>query len=237
MKKFLFLFTFIIAELSTLFAQDTISKVIIIDSVILDKGVNEKYLKDRLSLFDKNESKIGIADNFQFTGCSGPIICKVKFPKSDDLSMTMLIDNRNSRIELHHMEGLGDTIRISKYKIYRNCLTDSSVSSSFYYHMINGRIISTYKHKESKTFGGKRCDSLKELLITINEFVCTVPLQIMKAQNVQINCGCLKKRDEKKEAKYWNAGISGKRIKYNRVSYSYCDYYNSYRGKLDFSKN
>jgi|GEM_PF-4261417 len=237
MKKCLFLLIISLVSLSELFAQDTLTKVIIIDSLEFDQGLDEKYLQD-FSLFGQANDKVLFDDNFWIKGHFPAVTCKVKFLASSDLSMTMLIDNRNSRIELHHMERLEDTIRISRHKIFRNCLVDSTISDASFYHMVNGSIISTYKNRERRHFGEKRCDTLKKVSITINGYFYTVLLQSIKANNIQIGCGCRKKRDKKKEAKYKDAeskGIVGKKIKYNRASYSYEFYYNSYSGSIDFN--
>lgn len=217
------------------FGQDTVSKVIIIDTITFDKGIPVD--KEDYSPFLKNVGNEYVAFENNWIRDAYPALCvKVKCLTKQECAIGLPLDNQSGRLEFHHLENLGDTIHITRYRIFNNCLFDSFKTSLSYYHRFNDSTSVLYKNKTKVNLPKKGCDTLKELALIINGEPYLVPLTFSKDINTAIYCkGFARKRDERRSNGYEHLGKRrNKRIKFNYFSGSTTAYRYKYEGAIYF---
>jgi len=236
MKKLLMLFFCgSILFSSKSYGQDTIIKTIIIDTIILDNGLKE----DDLQLFGfigrPVDGYVSFENDFWNINYFPSLNSKVKFVSGGDMTISFLIDNAGDEIELHHLERIKDTLHITSYKIYKDCLFDSVTEFIEYYHHINDSVVAVpYKRKYWKSLPDNDCkDTLKTLTLNINGLNYVIPIKHSMKEHIQNYDGLPKKRDRKRKEAYSSSIGSKKKIRFNTFYGGYHTYQYSYSGRLD----
>ena len=163
--------------------------------------------------------------------------CLVSFVPNDGMSINMTLDNNGGELELHHLEKMGDTIHISSYMIYNNCLFDSIRYSAGYFHHLNDTSIALYNQSSFTSLPKGNCtDTLKNVHLNINDKIFTIPVSATKILGVKNYHGYPKKKDKKRQYEYQSGKKEALRrnVKYNTFWGNEWSYKYAYSGRLDF---
>ena len=218
-------------------AQNSVTKRIIIDTVTIDGAIQNKDEYEFDLLQQSVSSKVTFENNYLSSMYFPAFNCLVSFVPNDDLSINVTLDNNEGELELHHLEKMGDTVHISCYRIYNNCLFDSITYSAGYFHHLNDTSIALYKQSAFTSLPKGNCtDTLKSVHLDINGKIFTIPVSATKILGIKDYHGYPKKIDEKRLDEY----VSGKKkalrrkVKYNTFWGRERSYKYAYSGRLDF---
>ena len=218
-------------------AQKTVIKRIIIDTVTIDGAIQNKDQYEFDLLQQSVSSKVTFENNYLSLKDFPAFNCLVSFVPNDDLSINLILDNNGGELELHHLEKMGDTIHISSYMVYNNCLFDSIRYSAGYFHHLNDTSIALYKQSSFTSLPKGNCtDTLKSVHLDINGKIFTVPISATKIMGIKNYDGYPKKKDEKRQDEYSSRKTSAlrRKVKYNTFWGHERSYKYAYSGRLEF---
>jgi hypothetical protein len=224
--------SFVILVVPNCYGQDTVTKYIVVDTIVLGEGMSPDIENYFSFLRRADDNYVSFAHDWWDSNHFPSLCSKISFVSHKDLALSMLLDNRGSTIELHNLENLGDTIHISRYTIHNNCLFDSIKSSIFYYHHIADTQVVVYKEKHTTTLPTTHCDTLKRVVLDINHRRYDIVIQYSKTQPLQYYDGYPKRRDQRR--KYRCQETRKKWIKFNSFSGSVTSFRYQYSGRVDF---
>jgi hypothetical protein len=184
--KWISLILLVIAGCS--YGQDTITKYIVIDTVTIAEGIRTDAY-DYSDFLRKADNKFVAFENNYLSLEGHPSLCvKIRFLSAKDLAVSILLDDKMGSLELHNLENAGDTIRLSSYRIYRNCLFDSFKTSLSYYHHFNDTTKVSYKNKTGTELPVYACDTLREVFLRVNGRSYRVPISFSQVTIVANYC-------------------------------------------------
>jgi len=223
--------------LTTPFKSGAQGKSIIIDTLTgfipadLDDSKN-RYGWYELSMNNRHDGTEELySENIDTTVFPNVVIAG--FTEND---LRLRLDNKGGIFELKGVQTLvGDTIRINKWRIYRNGLTDTLKGSSGYYKMFNDSLVpNSGKFKDFIRYEKHEgVSSLSGLKIVVNGKLYIVPVTTQKSESVTTGHG------RKPYAKYerYVAGKSKKKInRFKRIVAGYITTAWIFEAKLDLKK-
>ena len=227
------LLVFLLLTISqNIWASDTLSKYIVIDTIVFEKDVDFKRLQkdDHLIKLLIAGHDVTIEKN-EISNNDLNILSKVYFTRKDSLSIDITIDDKGSTVHFNNLEKLGDTIHINTWTVFHNDLPDTVTQFISHFHHIDDSTIKTYKHRESISYSGSDTNMRKSFSFTLNGVFRCISLTTQKGSNMSIGCGPSTKRDWKKYAK----NIENKHFhfnKYNSLSGGFVEKILLYHGYL-----
>lgn len=203
------LFGVILFSCTKLFAQEKLQKVIVIDTVEREpipknkrfKGmrVSEPHFYRNCNLvsiycqpffFDCWEDEyIECVDKLNGNEYPNLVVTVNQIPGFDYLSISIDLDEKGSSLKLLNIDQVKeDTIRINKWKLYKNRLVDTTYGGRVYSKKENDSMVfQAYKVERIFKYDDFKPDTLKQIQVRINDIEYALPLVVQKGEVVVVN--------------------------------------------------
>ncbi|MEZ5018402.1 MAG: hypothetical protein R2800_15180 [Flavipsychrobacter sp.] len=202
------LIVFVLLSSIKVYAQETKQKVIVIDTIErepMPRDVHHKAVShirelfpyynhcNLISIYCKpfffdclEEEYIQCVSKLNENGHQSLIAIVKQIPGIEYISVSISFDNKSSSLELLNIDQVKeDTIRINKWKLYKNRLVDTTYGGRVYSKMENDSMVfQAYKVERIFKYDDFKPDTLKQIQVCINTIKYILPLTIEKGDVV-----------------------------------------------------